>query len=228
MNAEEDAVSAHHADDDDLHLYILGHLSAAEVDVLERHLFHCPECTHRLGATVQVVAAFNLQRHGRSSDKLSEPPFRSSDAGFLRSLSPLLPDRWPIQVIDTSKDGLILLVPTHLLPGSLIQVQIGKAFALGEVGDSKRISEYEFHTGIRLQDIVAGREKMNECDEQKRLAAELSRAFRFVVEIQGSQVAAHRLGDTRTQQFEEEMSAALQIWQRARKLYMTHLQEHGC
>jgi hypothetical protein len=224
----EDAVSAHHAADDDLHLYILGHLSAAEVDVLERHLFHCPECTHRLGATAQVVATLNVQRHGRSSDKLSEPLFRSSDAGFLRSLSPLLPDRWPVQIIDTSKDGLVLLVPTHLLPGALIQVQIGKAFALGEVGDSKQISEHEFHTGIRLQDITVGREKMNECDEQKRLAAELSRAFRYIVEIQGTQIASLRLGDTRTEQFEQEIRAALQTWRRARRLYMAHLQEHGC
>ena len=68
----------------------------------------------------------------------------------------------------------------------------------------------------------------SEYKEQKRLAAGLSRSLCYLVEIPASQIAALQLGDTRTQQFEEEMSAALQIWQRARKLYMTHLQEHGC
>jgi hypothetical protein len=51
-----------------------------------------------------------------------------------------------------------------------------------------------------------------ECDEQKRLAAELLQAIRYVIEIQGSQIAALRLGDTRTEEFEEEISAALQTW----------------
>ena len=67
-----------------------------------------------------------------------------------------------------------------------------------------------------------------ECDEQKRLAAELSQALRYLVEIQGSQIAALRLGDTRTGRFEGEISAALQTWRRVRKLYMAHLQKHGC
>ena len=68
----------------------------------------------------------------------------------------------------------------------------------------------------------------SECDEQRRLASELSWAFRYLVEIQGSQIASLRLGDTRTEQFEEEISVALQTWHQARKLYMAHLQEHGC
>jgi hypothetical protein len=68
----------------------------------------------------------------------------------------------------------------------------------------------------------------SEYKEQKRLAAGLSRSLCYLVEIQASQIAALQLGDTRTQQFEEEMSAALQIWQRARKLYMAYLQEHAC
>jgi hypothetical protein len=68
----------------------------------------------------------------------------------------------------------------------------------------------------------------SEYKEQKRLAAGLSRSLCCLVEIQASQIAALQLGDTRTQQFEEEISAALQIWQRARKLYMAYLQEHAC
>jgi hypothetical protein len=156
----EDADSTHHVHDDDLQLYILGRLTAAEVDVLERHVFQCAECSERLATIARIVAQL-VQRppDDRGSDKRSEPRVRTSDAGFLRSFSPLLPDGWPVQIIDVSKNGLGLVVPTQLSLGSLVQVQIGGTFALGEVRYSKQISEREFRTGIRLQDVVGLRKK---------------------------------------------------------------------
>jgi hypothetical protein len=66
------------------------------------------------------------------------------------------------------------------------------------------------------------------CDEQRRLSSGLSQAIRYVIEMQSSQIAAVRLGDTRTERFEEEINAAIQAWKRARKLYMEHLRDHGC
>jgi hypothetical protein len=68
----------------------------------------------------------------------------------------------------------------------------------------------------------------SEYKEEKQLAAGLSRSLCHLVEMQASQIAALQLGDARTQQFEEEISAALQTWQRARKLYVTYVQEHAC
>ncbi len=67
-----------------------------------------------------------------------------------------------------------------------------------------------------------------ECGEQKELETELWHSVWYVVEIQGSQMAALRLGDKRTGRFEEEITAALQGFQRARKSYMEHVEEHGC
>lgn len=67
-----------------------------------------------------------------------------------------------------------------------------------------------------------------ECGEQQQLATELWRALGYVVEIQGSQMAALRLGDTRTEQFEGEIISVLQGFRRARKRYMAHVQEHAC
>ena len=148
--------STHHAQDDDLQLYVLGRLSAADVDVLERHVFDCEECKGRLRVTAQIVAKIlNLRHAGESTNRRAELRFHISDAVFLRSFSPLLPSRWPVQIIDVSKNGLGLLVPTHFAPGSLVQVQSGATFALGEVRFSRQISEYQFHTGIRLQDVAA-------------------------------------------------------------------------
>lgn len=147
---------AHHAEDDDLQRYVLSRLSATEVDVLERHVFDCAECKDRLGTAAKVVAKIlNLQRDHEGADRRTEPRFDISDAVSLRSLSPALPDRWPVQIVDISKNGLGLLVPTRLPPGVLVQVQSGRTFALGEVRYSRQISEHEFHTGIRLHDVVA-------------------------------------------------------------------------
>ena len=49
-----------------------------------------------------------------------------------------------------------------------------------------------------------------QCTEQERLFAELTRALKNVVEIQGSQMAALKLRDTRASEFEEEIRVA--IW----------------
>jgi hypothetical protein len=65
--------------------------------------------------------------------------------------------RWPVQIIDVSKSGLGLLVPLRLSPGVVVQIQSGTTFALGEVRHSRQISENKFHTGVRLQDVIAVR-----------------------------------------------------------------------
>jgi hypothetical protein len=148
-------VPTHHVHDGDLQLYVLGRLSAAEVDVLEGHLFDCVECMHRLSNTAAFVAKiFNLQRDD-GTNKRAEPRFRTSDPVFLRSLAPARPDRWPVVIVDVSKNGLGLIVPIRLSPGDMVQVQSGGTFALGEVRYSRQITEGQFQTGIRLQDVTA-------------------------------------------------------------------------
>jgi hypothetical protein len=74
---------------------------------------------------------------------------------FLRCLAPLQRERWSVQIVDVSKNGLGLLAPTKLSPGVVVQIQSGTTFALGEVRHSRRISEHQFHIGIKLQDVVA-------------------------------------------------------------------------
>ena len=75
----------------------------------------------------------------------------------------------------------------------------------------QRSAASDFHTrGAFMTEPKLAR---SEYKEQKRLAAGLSRSLGYLVEMQASQIAALQLGDTRTQQFEEEISAALQTWQ---------------
>ena len=155
----EDPVSTRHVHDDNLQLYILGRLSAAQVDDFEHHVLQCSECKTRLAATARFVAQIiSLKRGDGRSDKRADPRFRTSDNGFLRCLAPLMLDRWPVQVIDVSRNGLGLLVPTRLAQGALVQVHIGDVFALGEVRYSHQITEHQFRIGIRLGDLVRGKE----------------------------------------------------------------------
>jgi hypothetical protein len=50
-----------------------------------------------------------------------QEPSHGCDAVFLRSLAPALPDRWPLQIVDVSKNALGVLVPTRLSLGVLVQ-----------------------------------------------------------------------------------------------------------
>ena len=151
----DQGVSEGHPNENDLHRYVLGHLSPTEVEVLEGHVFQCPACKDRLATIIMLVTQIDRVAAERSgADRRREPRFRTSDTGFLRSFAPLMPDRWPVQIVDVSKHGLGLVVAESLAEGSWVQVQVGNTFALGEVRHSTAIDEQRFRIGIRLADIV--------------------------------------------------------------------------
>ena len=151
----KDSVDVRHPHDDEVQLYILGRLPAAEVDLFERHLLNCPECTERLAASARFVAQIiDLKKDSGQSDRRMGPRFRTADTGSLRCFSPLLSERWPIQIVNVSRDGLGLLAPTGLSNGALVQVHVGDVFALGEVRYSKHVGENQYRTGVRLLDLV--------------------------------------------------------------------------
>ena len=67
-----------------------------------------------------------------------------------------------------------------------------------------------------------------ECAEQASLFSELTRALRKLLDIQCSQMAALKLGDTRVSDFEKEIGVALWTMEHARQAYMQHVMDHGC
>jgi Putative zinc-finger/PilZ domain len=151
----EEGIPGGHPNEGDLHRYVLGHLSPTDVEVLEEHVFQCPACKDRLATVIMLVIQIDRVAAARSgADRRTEPRFRTSDTGFLRSFAALMPDRWPVQVVDVSKNGLGLVVAASLAEGSWVQVQVGNAFALGEVRHSTPIDDQRFRIGIRLADIV--------------------------------------------------------------------------
>jgi len=91
----------------------------------------------------------------------------------------------------------------------------------GLIEATPRTTQWEIPTCIDITNPLHTRRlsqfAQRECGEQQQLATELWRALGYVAEIQGSQMAALRLGDTRTEQFEGEIIAVLQGLRRARK-----------
>jgi anti-sigma factor RsiW len=151
----EEGISGDHPNVNDLHRYVLGHLSTTEVEAFEGHVFQCPACKDRLASIIMLVTQLDRVTGARGgADRRKEPRFRTSETGFLRSFAPLLPDRWPVQIVDVSKNGLGLVIAASLAEGSWVQVQVGNTFALGEVRHSTPIDEQRFRIGIRLADIV--------------------------------------------------------------------------
>ena len=146
--------SSHHIHEEALELYMHQRLGVSESEALEQHLLDCNECKQRLDKTVHFTAkTLVLQRVEAEPNQRAEPRFSSNDCGFLRSLSPLLPDRWPVRIVDVSRKGLGLVIPVRLAPGTMVQVRVGKTVALGDVVYSTRLSEHEFRVGLCLEDV---------------------------------------------------------------------------
>jgi len=147
----KEVVSGGHPHEDDLRQYVLGRLAAADVEILERHVFQCPTCEDRLASITRMVAQLSqAPTPPEGVDKRKEPRFRASDTGILRSFAPLLPDRWPVQILDIATNGLGLAAPISLAKGTLVQLQVGESFVLGDVRHSTQIDEQRFHVGVRV------------------------------------------------------------------------------
>jgi anti-sigma factor RsiW len=144
-----------HASEEELQLYVLGHLAETEFEIVERHVFHCPSCKLRVASIAKVIAELNeAPAPGEGLDNRREPRFGASEMGFLRSFVPLLADRWQVRIVNTSKNGLGLIAPVPLATESWVQVQVGGSFALGQVRHCTQVGERQFHAGIRLIDTV--------------------------------------------------------------------------
>jgi len=150
----KDPADVRHVHDDELQMYILGRLRLADVDSFERHVLNCGECTERLAGAARFVAQIiGLKKDYSHPDRRVGPRFSASGTGSLRCFSPLLSERWPIQIVDVSRDGLGLFAPTSLSVSALVQVHVGDVFALGEVRYSRRVSDQQYRVGVRLLDL---------------------------------------------------------------------------
>ena len=82
----------------------------------------------------------------------------TDDPALMRMVEPYSPVRWMIRVVDVSKSGMKLLVPSSIKPGSLVQVHMNDTSVLAKVrhcamADPKVGPDGLFHAGVEIQHV---------------------------------------------------------------------------
>ena len=136
-----------HLHEDDLELYIRGRLEPRHTSTLESHLLGCEECQERFSQSLGLRQAYHPI--GRQNHR-SEPRFSAGDEAVLQELHPLCVDRWKVKIVDVSRNGLGLVAPKAIMPGTLVRVRIKDSVELGEVRHCQERAPNEYRIGLRL------------------------------------------------------------------------------
>ena len=136
----------------DLELYVRGRLEPERISAVELHLWECQACREQLSQCIgsQLI----LHAVGKSKSELkyerSEPRFNVGEDAVLQELSPLSLDRQAVDIVDISKNGLGILAPKSVLPGTIVQIRIKSAVELGEVRHCSAGIHSGYRIGLRL------------------------------------------------------------------------------
>lgn len=101
-----------------------------------------------LGARLAVEVI--LQQSKCSTQKRSEPRFSTEGEGTLQELHPLSLDRHKVRIVDVSKNGLGILSPKAILPGTIVQLRIKDLIELAYVRYCVAMANEGFRVGLRL------------------------------------------------------------------------------
>jgi hypothetical protein len=89
-------------------------------------------------------------------EKRSEPRFVTNDSGFLQILNPFSDNMCRVRILDVSKNGLGLRLPTAALPGSEVKVGMKDYLAFGNIRYCVQTAE-GFLVGIQIHDFISCR-----------------------------------------------------------------------
>jgi hypothetical protein len=143
-----------HADDNDLERYLRG--SGDNVDDLEAHIETCPSCRNRLACHAKFASSRAWLSPLRSirgeKDQRREPRIATDQTGSMRILSPLTTNRENVRILDVSKSGMKVRVPSPVAMGAIVQVRVKNTHVLGEVRYCIEADE-GFDIGLLIQDV---------------------------------------------------------------------------
>lgn len=146
-----------HVSEDELTLYLNGHLESDKLPVVEEHLCDCSACKHKLDQTLHFITQLadlgRRQQAFPTLEKRREPRFASESMITLRVLRPLSFERLTGRIINVSRSGVALRLATSLERAALVQVRVGTTVLLGEVRHCAKTGS-EFTIGIRLEDVM--------------------------------------------------------------------------
>jgi anti-sigma factor RsiW len=126
---------AAHVHEDDLDLYLHGRLEPGRIRPVESHLAECQICQVLLSDCLGQRLAFQPTpgTTSEAAQKRAEPRFRTEGEGTLQELHPLSMARQKIKIVNVSKNGLGILSPKAIYPGTIVQLRIKDTVELANV-----------------------------------------------------------------------------------------------
>jgi hypothetical protein len=88
-------------------------------------------------------------KSGTGPEKRADPRFGAGDSAIVQEISPLSLERHAVQIVDVSKNGLGILGPRSLMPGTVVQIRIKDKVELGEVRHCSA-KDRGYRIGLRL------------------------------------------------------------------------------
>jgi hypothetical protein len=143
-----------HVHEDDIELYLRGGLEPERAPTMEFHLLECESCRQLLSDCLGRQLAFHAIKAPKSTaaQKRSEPRFDTTGEGTVQELHPLCLDRQKIRIVNMSKNGLGIVVPKAILPGTIVQLRIKDTVELGSVRYCSAFGDDGFRVGLRLHE----------------------------------------------------------------------------
>jgi hypothetical protein len=141
-----------HIHADDLDLYTQGRLGVEETAIAESHLLECENCRQLLSEGLGRRLALHPIKASApiSGQKRREPRFSVNGEATVQELHPLSLDRHKVKVVNVSRNGLGIVGPTAILPGTIVQLRINGTIELGNVRYCTAIEGGQFRIGLRL------------------------------------------------------------------------------
>lgn len=142
-----------HIHEEDLELYLCGRLESERTSSVEQHLMECDTCRECLSVCLgHQLVLHVLQGKSESAQKRSEPRFSAQGEAILREIHPLSLDRLKVEIVNISKNGLGILSPKAILPGTMVQLRIEDRVEFGHVRYCSAPGDDGFRVGLRLHD----------------------------------------------------------------------------
>lgn len=140
-----------HTQTDHLELYAAGELPEELVGQVETHLRECVECGIQFEESLVSMGQW-MTAETEHEERRKCPRMATNDPAVLIVLKPVLSMRTKVRILDASRDGLKLEVPSELMRGSVVQVNVRDLFILAEVRYCRAV-DGRFHAGVHIQDV---------------------------------------------------------------------------
>jgi hypothetical protein len=143
-----------HAQEGALKMYVHGRLDAVHAFVVGHHLLTCHTCREYLSVCIDLELMPNPMGNAKldQTNRRSEPRLTVGDELDYQELSPFSVNRQKVSILDISANGVGVLTPNHVLPGTIVQIRIMNTVELGQVRHCSTFGDKRYRIGLRLHD----------------------------------------------------------------------------